>query len=1115
MVAYYMKRFINACAGGTLAIMISAPAWADDTEIYMGTNNLSTVLPNIVFIIDTSGSMSTMVDVVNGIFDPNQIYDGVCDPAKIYWQSTTAGSSTTPPSCASNNQWFDASKNFCLDSSVNLGDQPHSTGVYVGRLARYGANKKNFTWQNLSSSVHTDSVECQADWGIHGNGGANNYPANSTNGGPWRANSTNAVNWNSVGGSYTLYSANYLNWANGSSGFTQKSRLEIVKEVFGKVMDSTAGVNITVVRYDGDSGTSNKGGYFLLPMTQVTDVTRPTIKQTVNNLTAAGNTPLAETMYEVARFYRGENVKFGNSTTPGQNHSDVLVTGNSSKYNTPVQYQCQKNFTVLLTDGDPTSDYDADADIALLPGFNSVAGSCSFNNGNDCLDELSKYMYSADQSTALPGTQNSVNYFIGFTTAQQLLSDAALKGGGKYYTVDNITGLTEAFTAILTQILAVNTMFVAPAVPVNAFNRLTHRGELYYALFKPGLTPDWAGNIKRYGFGGNPVDVRDVNGALAVDANTGFFSSTSTSYWTPVADAPDGDEVGKGGAISVQTANRNIFTYTGGVDPVNVSLISANNLFHENNALITKAMLNINAQTDQYRIDLMKWSRGVDIFDENANGSVTDARHAMGDPLHSNPLLINYGGTANNPDITLFVGTNEGFLHAINASDGSERFSFIPPELLPNLEKVYEDLPTVPHPYGMDGQITGWVNDANNNGVILDVNGNVESGEFVYIYAGMRRGGMNYYALNVTDRSNPVLKWEIKGGTGDFAELAETWSRPSLAKLKLNGVTHTVLVFGGGYDTTQDTIGGHLDDTAGRAIYIVDADTGQRLWWAGPAGSGADLVLTDMTNSVPGGVVPVDIDGDGYINTLFFGDMTGQLWRFDFDMANTGSVNLARGGVIASLGGAAVADNRRFYYKPDVSLMQTATGNVYAITIGSGYREHPLDTQTIDRFYMVMDSNVSVAPISYTTLTEADLTDVTNTLAPNLSNSKGWYIRLAGNLGEKVLAESRTFGGYTTFTTFTPVAANNANTCAPSQGVGRTYIVKTADASPAFNLDNLDANLTLSDRSLVLTRGGIPPEPTIIFPPDGSDPVILVGADKIGEAPLKLPVQRTYWQIRY
>ena len=90
----------------------------------------------------------------------------------------------------------------------------------------------------------------------------------------------------------------------------------------------------------------------------------------------------------------------------------------------------------------------------------------------------------------------------------------------------------------------------------------------------------------------------------------------------------------------------------------------------------------------------------------------------MGDPLHSNPVVINYGGTDANPDITLFAATNEGFIHAIDTRDGSEVFSFIPQELLPNLDLLYKNSGATSHPYGMDGPLTVWANDVNNNGVL-------------------------------------------------------------------------------------------------------------------------------------------------------------------------------------------------------------------------------------------------------------------------------------------------------------------------------------------------------------------------------------------------------------
>jgi type IV pilus assembly protein PilY1 len=151
----------------------------------------------------------------------------------------------------------------------------------------------------------------------------------------------------------------------------------------------------------------------------------------------------------------------------------------------------------------------------------------------------------------------------------------------------------------------------------------------------------------------------------------------------------------------------------------------------------------------------------------------------------------------------LYVATNEGYLHAINTADGSEVFSFMPQELLSNLPTLYDDA-SGSKVYGVDGPIGVWFNDKNKTGLLFDTSGNLDSDEHVYLYVGMRRGGNNYYALDVTDRSNPKLKWIINGGSGDFAELGETWSKPIVTKVKLNGTSKDVLIFGGGYDPGHD-----------------------------------------------------------------------------------------------------------------------------------------------------------------------------------------------------------------------------------------------------------------------------------------------------------------------
>jgi len=1083
-----------------VAMVAGFPLMADDTEVYIGSSGFSSsIRPNILFIIDTSGSMSTDVIVTVASYDPAQAYSGACDPARIYWDQNG-----NPPDCGTDS-WFEADVNTCQDSFAALTTGP---GIYIGTLARYKSAKKQDTWSQLSNKQHSQIVECPADWGVHGDGSGDAYPANESQGGPFRADSVGAIDWSNAGRSYTLYSANYLNWKNSPAGsdFT-KTRLEIVKEVFSGVIDSTSGVNAGLMRFDNKSQEFNKGGYFLLPMQELNSTSRPTFQSVVNGLSPGGYTPLAETMYEAARYFRGEGVEFGDDTDPGTNHAGVLDPTDTSSYKTPIEYQCQQSSIVMLTDGDPTYDSDADTLIQALPDLNSVAGSCAFSS-DDCLDEVAHYLYEYDQNNSLDDDQNVTSYMIGFHTDQTLLKNAASKGGGSYYTAESTSELTTAFTQILTEVLSVNTTFVAPAVPVNAFNRLTHRNELYYALFRPNRNPQWAGNLKRYKLAGDPLVIADVNGDPAVDAATGFFKDTSTSFWTQAIDAPDGQDVALGGAASKLTVGRTVYTYTGAIAPANVSLTASEHSFHESNSALTKTLLGIGAETDTYRTELLQWSRGVDIDDVDEDGSVTDARRHMGDPLHSNPVVLNYGGTDVSPDSTLFVATNEGFLHAFDTSDGTEVFSFMPQELLTNLDILYANSGAESHPYGLDGPITIWSNDVNHNGVLQDSSGVTESGEHAYLYAGMRRGGKNYYALDVTNRTSPVLKWMIKGGEGNYTELAQTWSRPQLARIKSSGVTKTVMFFGGGYDVNQDTIDSGVDNE-GRALYMADAATGARLWWAGGTLSGATLALEDMQYSMPASVLVADLDADSLTDIIFAADTGGQVWRFDLD--NSGDDTVITGGVVAKLAGSGAAEHRRFYEKPDVSLLKRSNGQlVYAIGIGSGYRAHPLSSTTQERYHMLFVGDVFSSPPSYTALTEDDLLNVTDNLNPDLSGSNGWYINLESS--EKVLAQSKTIDGLTLFTTFKP-NADSPDSCAPSQGLGRLYAVSTFDARPLHNLDGIGTlgSLTTSDRSLNLARGGIQPEPTLIFT-DDDHPVILVGMERVTDIPLYLPLQRTSWE---
>jgi type IV pilus assembly protein PilY1 len=318
-----------------------------------------------------------------------------------------------------------------------------------------------------------------------------------------------------------------------------------------------------------------------------------------------------------------------------------------------------------------------------------------------------------------------------------------------------------------------------------------------------------------------------------------------------------------------------------------------------------------------------------------------------------------------------------------------------------------------------------------------------------------------------------------------------------------------------------------VDDDEGRAIYIVDAETGARLWWAGPNDGDADtsndpdLILSDMTNSIPADITPVDIHNDGFIDYFFAADVRGQVWRFDVDnQANTGASNLVTGGRIAALGATAEANNRRFFNAPDVALIRNRTkGDILTIAIGSGFRAHPQNTAVDDRFYVLFDKNPFSAPATYTTLTESNLYDATDNLIGEgtdaektaattaLDSANGWYIRLT-TAGEKVLAPSLTFAGKLLFTSYLPTSTGS-NVCGPNAGSGQLYVVNLLDATPVEDTD-ADNDEDKDDRAQTLKRIGIAPEPLPLFTDKG--PVIVVGTEVATPAGLDEGLVRTFWR---
>src|SRR5690606_19522538 len=154
-----------------------------------------------------------------------------------------------------------------------------------------------------------------------------------------------------------------------------------------------------------------------------------------------------------------------------------------------------------------------------------------------------------------------------------------------------------------------------------------------------------------------------------------------------------------------------------------------------------------------------------------------------------------------------------------------------------------------------------------------------------------------------------------------------------------------------------------------RAVYIVDAATGERLWWAGPTGSGANLIIPEMESSIPSDVRVVDMNADGLADRMYVGDMGGRIFRFDIINGADPELNeqLVYGGMIAAVGAGelddpATADNRKFFHPPDPALIVEGDLRFINIAIGSGNQDHPLGKVNQDRLFSIRDWNVDTVP---------------------------------------------------------------------------------------------------------------------------------------------------------
>ena len=805
------------------------------------------------------------------------------------------------------------------------------------------------------------------------------------------------------------------------------------------------------------------------------------------NLPKTNNAPMALAFNEAYLWFAGKTYQAGQQDGV-QSSSNIdgfdPSAFSGSNYISPIDdLACANNYMLFISNGGPDSGENnvAESKLDALGGvFADDPLSTGFHSGEESnwLDEYARFLNTNDINDDVDGKQNVSIYAVDvfealnssgkqydpsddagdyrdFGLTKPDASKHALMynasegvGGGDYLVASNADALAAALNDVVDDILEKNSVFAAVSLPVSVNIKGTNENQIYMGIFRPSQQPRWAGNLKLYQIGidsitGKPILV-DAEGDAAEDTGTGFietlarsFWTASSTYWTNIptlsvkrgsettspSDDPDGKEVERGGVAQglreYVGTNRTVYTCTGTCSSLEDFNTSNNNL----------AFADFDAADATEMNNIINWSKGIDLedADNDDDDDTTDIRpNVHGDVIHSQPVVINYGGTKG-PYV--FYGSNDGMFHGVkggiiektvdsSSKDGEEVWAFTAPEHFPQLKVLYDNLTLTGgfdnKPYFFDGSVGSYV--------VYDGNNEVSS---AIIYLTARRGGELLYALDVTDPEAPLIKWHKSSADDGYSELGQTWSKPVVTKLRVGTDDKIVLMMGLGYDPDVDD-GPSVTRTQGRGVIIIDALTGEDIWQVTSASvssaSGTVLSEANMTFSVPSDLAVVDRDGNGYSDRVYFGDTGGQLWRLDIASATVGDWKATRLFKFAT-------SAQRFLSTPDV--VESPNGNYDMIIIGSGNREKPVDTSVQNYMLFYRDYDQTTTSTSTTTLTLGDLAAATTAVSGSTeafdpdtdisSNSKflkGWYLTLES--GEKVVTSALTTNQVATFATNLP-----------------------------------------------------------------------------------------------
>jgi Tfp pilus tip-associated adhesin PilY1 len=537
-------------------------------------------------------------------------------------------------------------------------------------------------------------------------------------------------------------------------------------------------------------------------------------------------------------------------------------------------------------------------------------------------------------------------------------------------------------------------------------------------------------------------------------------------------------------------STRNILTYKSGA----LTTFSTSNITNQD----------LGVSTDTERLSIMGFIRGESAYNLEY--------WKLGDIFHSNPITIgtpspffedlrdtNYGfptfrqnheRTSSNGLRIIIVGANEGQFHSFKTLDGSELWSFIPPNLLAKLKNIAHSAhPTgLTHQYFVDGLVsaydvwlgtgdgsyksdTDWktlvaFGEGRGGGSTLWSSSSYCDSGFNATYTSTYSHYCGFYAFDFTDTMNPVYQWRINPTSAQAPYLGEPWSKVVMGRVKISGNEKWVGFFGGGYNAA-DCAGGGGCDARGKGFYVVDLSNGDILW---SYTRGND---STMNYSLPASPAIVDVDNDGFIETAYIGDLGGSMWRFKFcGVGDDSTCNTS------NWSGARLFEASSGVIRPIftmASVTKDLNGNLW-VDWGTGDKTDPTAANAQEKFYAVKDNDRS------STYSINDLDNITSSEYTDDATKHGWYINFAGQ-GEKVLSEPAIFGGVVYISTYTPPSGGDP--CAQA-GAANLYGVNYTTGAGVIPVLDGSGNPTGETTRSMTVGVGIPSAPILSLKPVGS-----------------------------